>query len=392
MNELDRERRLLLLRCMVTGNGIRDCAVIVQCDPGTVQRHLRIFGEAFKALHDELVRGLVCKRLELDEVWAFVYGKSRNKKRFSDKAPRWAGDYFTWTALDPDTKLLVSWHVSKRRWREALRFLFDLRSRVVGRVLITTDALPVYKRAIAFTFGADADHVRIEKVLRSRWNRETGDRQVIVVSITKKLEKGDETVDLGPASTSHNERHNGTIRNFISRFHRYTYGFSKKLDNHIYAHAIYSAYYNFVKKHRSLGELTPAIQAQITKKIWTFDDLLDYVDAYWVRRAEGQPSLASTLDHEQFVPLQPGVGDATAAFFVCHDTAKDTAKVHAGPCRNCRFGIGRGGGGLTSTWYAFGDQTRAEAAAEKLAPEDHSVCAICITREYRKRSRLFTRG
>ena len=165
VNELSREKQSLLLRCMVRGCGVLDSADIVECDPGTVLRYLAVFGEALAAAHDRLVRGFRCKRVEVDELWSYVYGKDRNRATWVAGAPEWAGDYFTWTAIDPDTKLFITRYTSKRTLKDARTVMFDLRSRLIGRVLITTDALRLYKRAIAFTFGDDADHVVIEKVL-----------------------------------------------------------------------------------------------------------------------------------------------------------------------------------------------------------------------------------
>ena len=384
MNELSRAKKELLLRCMVRGNGVHDCAEIVDIDPGTVQRYLRIFGEALLAMHHRLISGLRVRRLELDEIWSYVYGKSYNRHSFGPTAPDWAGDIFTWTALDPDSKLLVAYHVSRRSLKQAKIFLFDVRSKVDGPLLITTDALRLYKRAINFTFGSDAQHVVIEKVLESKWNRETGDRQVTVVQMVKKPQSSAE-VDLNLASTSHNERHNGTIRNFISRFQRLTYGFSKKVESHVYAHAIYATYYNFRKKHRSLGQGTPAMKAGLSDHVWSFADFIDEVDRYWAsKKFTGIPDQNISAG-EVLEAMKPGTCREDHNFFVCLNTLQDTALIHVGSCRNCRFGLGRGGSGEYSRWYSFELQEDAEKSAEILAPGENGVCSICIKRQYRTR-------
>ncbi len=336
-------------------------------------------------MHHNKVIKLEPTRLEIDEIWGYVYGKTRNRAKFSKEAPRFAGDYFTWTALDPDSKLLVSYYVSRRTLKHAHWFLADVRYRVRGAPLITSDALPQYKRAVAHVFP-DSFHVVIHKVLKSVWDRETGDRQVKVISFTKTCSKPNAPFDF--ATTSYNERHNGTIRNFLSRFTRLSYCFSKDVDNHFYAHAIYAAYYNFVKDHRSLGYSTPAMVAGVTTKQWTFDDLLDEVDAFWAK-AEPAPATkpVQVVDGQTLVPLAQGVASPTHGFFVCNDTIANKAKVHAGSCRNCQYGIGRGGSGKTNRWYAFTTQADAQSAADDLAPDHASVCSICVRGFYRIRRR-----
>jgi hypothetical protein len=201
-----------------------------------------------------------------------------------------------------------------------------------------------------------------------------------------KIPQKSAAVDLALASTSRNERHNGTVRNFISRFQRFTYGFSKDLDNHRFAHAIYAFWYNFRKQHRSLRYDTPAMRAGIADHIWTWDEILDEVDRYWAD-VNGVPQPEPpVLDGTILTPMEPGTRELDSEFFVCHDTVGNTAKVHAGYCRNCRYGLGRGGSGKVNRWYHFHDRSTAEAAAALLAPDDHSVCSICIKRQYRTRT------
>ncbi|HEY3815369.1 MAG TPA: hypothetical protein VGL66_19280 [Caulobacteraceae bacterium] len=385
MNVLSRFKQRLLLKCFVKGNGILDAAEFIECDPETVLRYLKRFGIALWAAHDRLVTGLSVERIEADEVWSFVYGKSRNRKRFKPGAPKGAGDIFTWTALDPDSKLIAAWHVSPRTRTNALRFMTDLRSRLVSKVMITTDALSLYKNAIANAFGSDADHVIIHKVLKSRWDRETGDKHVVVVEMTKEVQHG-ALVDVSAASTSHNERHNGTMRNAIGRLQRYSYGFSKKRESHVWAQAIYFFWYNFRKAHRSLRHTTPAMEAGIADRVWEWDDFLDETDRYWRELEERTPPPTPTLNGIALVPIDRDVARPDCEFFVCEDTKVGKAKVHMGHCRNCRWGLGRGGKGVFNKWYAFPDRVTAEAAAAVLAPDGNGTCSMCIKRKYRTRS------
>lgn len=385
MNRLAPEKQSLLLRCLTRGSGVRDCASIVECDPGTVVTYLRRFGTALRHVHESRVVRLRSTRIEVDEIWSYVYGKDRNRHRFDPKAPSWAGDYFTWTALDPDSKLLIALHVSKRTRQDCLTFLSDVRNRVSGAPLITTDSYPAYKRAVAEVFGSDVKHVRLKKEFKSVWDRETGDRQVRVTLMEKVPQRSNISErDIALASTSHNERHNASIRNYVSRFQRQTYGFSKTVENHRHSQDIYAAYYNFVKEHRSLGSETPAMRAGVADRLWSFNDLIAEVSTYWAKQVEPLPDQGHCAANE-LQALPPREAAEHLSYFVCYDTLGQTAKVHAGSCCNCRHGLGRGGSGATNRWYGFDDVDGARRAAAALAPGDDTDCAICIRKSYRTR-------
>ena len=287
MNVLDRDRQRLILKLMCSHSGINDIVRVTECSPNTVRRQLARMGEALTAAHDRLVRGISPTRLELDELWEFVYTKRDKNLAKRDKnaklgprkrrPPTDRGEYYTWTALDPDSKLLVSYHTGDRSSVTALAFMNDLNLRVTGRPLISTDGYSAYTDTIQRSFGADVDHVVMQKEIKTWRNPETGDRGSVLVEL-KKVPQNQSRVDLSLASTSKVERMNATIRNFNSRFTRQSYRFSKKLENHLHALSIGFMYYNFARSHGGFKgqerHYSPAMKAGLTNKLWTFDDCL----------------------------------------------------------------------------------------------------------------------
>lgn len=292
------------------------------------------------------------------------------------------GAFFTWTALDPDSKLLISYHTGDRGFDTGLEFFKDLRSRVSGKPMITTDAYHAYPDLIERTFG-DAPHVMLHKEIKSWRDPKTGETGNKLISIRKEVRRYSK-VDLRLASTSHVERMNATIRNFNTRFTRQTYKFSKRFANHLHAIAIGTFYYNFSRSHGGFkGEFrhfTPAMKAGLTDKPWTYEDMLAEVDTYWAKRIVRAP--LTLAPGPNYVPL--AVGETSPLpYFVMHSEGKREAKVHKGTCRNCQQGMGRTNGGAgRNKWYAFQTQGEAERCAKALASLAHSVCSICIVGKY----------
>jgi IS1 family transposase len=288
-------------------------------------------------------------------------------------------------ALDPDSKLLISWQVGNRDEKTGLSFLADLNSRVEDRVLITTDGFPLYKDAIKKIFGTMAEHVVVQKNIESWRNPETGERGTRVIEFTK-VPQTRGPIDLALASTSLVERLNASIRNFSSRFTRQTFKFSKKLSNHVHAQAIFVMYYNFVRQHDGLKgaerHWTPAMKAGRSNRIWSYDDLLNEVDDYWRHKAM-QPTLR-VASPRQYTPLAAGES-SSLPYFVMYSPIKREAKVHKGHCGNCRQGVGRKASRAGSNeWYAFETEREARRCAEALAPVEHSVCSLCVKGTYVK--------
>lgn len=397
LNKLDSFTRKMILVQMCRNGGIADVAEAITelrkaqgakhpcLSPNTVRRYVVEFGTAFTALHDRLVRGVPAAKLQIDEMWAPVYAKNARRIAADSKtAPPLdqVGGFWTWLAMDPDTKLIVGWHVGRRGFDDAVTFTTDVASRVVGRPLISTDAHVVYPFAIQQAFGTDADHVLLKKVIEGWYDNKSGDYHQRIKSF-EKVPLNQTKADVALASTSMVERLNGSVRNYVSRCNRRTYRFSKKLPNHINSHAIFAAYYNFVKPHGGLGRdrhSTPAMKAGVTDRVWGYDDLIAEVDRFCERRAV-RAKLAA-VPKPQYVPLAAGEA-SPLPYFVLFSPRKNEAKVHKGSCKMCRQGMGRREKRLgPNQWYAFQTEQAAKQCAETLAPMQHSVCSICVVGHY----------
>jgi IS1 family transposase len=337
-----------------------------------------------------LVRGLGTTVIQADELWSYVYAKElANVKEGSLKAPPpdQLGEFYTWTALDPESKLFISWNTGDRTAETGHVMMADLASRVTQRVLITTDSWAAYLDVIQRSFGTDADHVVLKKkTAGGSFDRNTGNKVVPKIFGISKRAQGGAIVDLKVASTSLIERHNSTIRNFMSRYGRQTYRFSKKLENHNHAFSIFVMFYNFVRSHGAwikrgspYKNWTPAMKAGLTTKIWTNDDLLDEVDNYW--RAQSLQPVFQVVPTQKYVPLPAGMS-SSRTYFVMFSPKKHETKVHKGICRNCRHGVGRKDGVGTNQWFDFDTVDAAKRCARELAPLQFSECAICIKGKY----------
>lgn len=269
MNRLNIEQQKRVVAALVEGNGLRATARLTGIARMTVEKILRDLGAACHKLHDETVRNLTCKRIECDEIWSFVYAKAKNVPE--DLRDTFGyGDVWTWTAIDADSKLIVSWHVGTRDAVAATMFMEDVAARIRNRVQITTDGHRAYLSAVESAFGDNADYAMLVKIYGAA-QEETRYSPAQCIGIDMKKISGNPNMDL--VSTSYVERQNLTMRMHMRRFTRLTNGHSKKLENHMHAIAIHFAYYNFVKVHMSLRS-TPAMEAGITNRLWEIEDLL----------------------------------------------------------------------------------------------------------------------
>ncbi len=237
----------------------------------TVVKLLADVGDACDEYQSANLRGLHCYRLQLDEVWSFCYAKERTlKPEQRGRCDR--GDMWTWTALDPDTKLMVSWRLGKRTKYDADHFIADLSTRVSNKyVQITTDGFGAYVDPIE-RFFPHGDHGSEVKVY-GRPTFDAADTKYSPSFVTEVVRRPIYGFpDPAYITTAHVERNNLTMRMHMRRFTRLTNAFSKKAQNHGRALALHFMYYNFVKRHAAV-KTTPAIAAGVTDRIWTLHDL-----------------------------------------------------------------------------------------------------------------------
>jgi IS1 family transposase len=271
MNRLSIQERAKIIGCLVEGSSVRSTCRMTGADKKTVLRLLASVGAACKAYHDKYVRTVPSKRVQCDEIWSFCYAKEKNVPE-DVKGVFGYGDIWTWTGIDADSKLIVSYMIGQRTAEDALRFMDDLRSRLANRVQLTTDGLRAYLTAVAETFGADVDFAILHKLYTTSGTHANGMRYSPgeCCGIRRRRIVGN------PArkdiSTSYVERQNLTMRMSMRRFTRLTNAFSKKLENHIHALAIYFMHYNFGRIHQTL-RVTPAMEAGLTDHVWSLQEI-----------------------------------------------------------------------------------------------------------------------
>jgi len=242
----------------------------------TVTKLLVDAGAACEAFHDKTVRNVAAKRVQCDEIWSFVGSKARNTS-FAKKQSGEAGDVWTWTALDADTKLIVNWTVGDRSGAAAKMFMHGVAERLSGRTQITTDGHKAYLLAVDSAFGADVDYAMLDKIYGESPDRGPARRYSPALCIGAKKTVIEGRPDPDHISTSHVERQNLTMRMSMRRFTRLTNGFSKKVENHLDALALYFVYYNFCRIHKTL-RVTPAMAAGITDELMDMSHIVRLID------------------------------------------------------------------------------------------------------------------
>lgn len=258
---------------------MRSISRVVDVSYPAIDKLLQDAGEACAEFHYQTVRGVAAKRIQCDEIWSFVHAKEKNVKS-AKAAPHGAGDVWTWTALDADSKLIVSWFVGGRGSDSALAFMDDLRQRLANRVQLTTDGHTAYPPAIAESFGPDVDYAQLVKLYGApSVSREAARRYSPTDCIGTRKHKITGDPDRKHVSTSYVERSNLSMRMGMRRFTRLTNAFSKRMENHCNALALYFVFYNFVRQHGSLKKQTPAMIAGLSDRRWEMSDIVALVDA-----------------------------------------------------------------------------------------------------------------
>ncbi|MEQ9635832.1 MAG: IS1 family transposase [Devosia marina] len=279
MNRLSSEARAQILHMLCEGNSIRATTRLTGASKNTVTKLLVDAGAACQAYHDEHVRDLGSRRIQCDEIWSFTYSKQKNVAT-AKAAPEGAGDTWTWTAIDADTKLAVSWLVGGRDAEYAIAFMDDVAARLSHRVQITTDGHRAYLDAVEGAFGGDVDYAQIIKIYGQAPEGQRRYSPPVCIGAVKGRVEGNPN----PAhvSTSYVERQNLTMRMHSRRFTRLTNAFSKKVENHAHAVALHFMYYNFVRIHKTL-RVTPAMAAGVTDRLWEMADIVAVLER-WEQR------------------------------------------------------------------------------------------------------------
>src|SRR5688572_946043 len=278
MRKLPSTDRARILHLLCEGMSIRAISRLTGASKNTVAKLLVDAGQACMAYHDQFVRRVKASRVQVDEIWTFTYAKQKNVAA-AKAAPDGAGDTWTWTALDADSKLMVSYLVGCRDADCALDFMHDLRSRLANRVQLTTDGLVTYLTAVEDAFGDDVDYAQLVKIYgEPRFGTGPERRYSPGECCATKKHRVTGSPDPSQVCTSFVERNNLTMRMHMRRFTRLTNAFSKKIENHAYAVALHMMYYNFVRIHKTL-RVTPAMAAGVTETLWDIADIVKLVEA-----------------------------------------------------------------------------------------------------------------
>lgn len=277
MNKLTTERRVAVVRCLVEGNSIRSTVRITGVAKNTVTKLLVDLGKVCSEYQDKTLRDLKCKRVQCDEIWSFVGCKEKNVPE-EKRAEFGIGDVWTWTALDPDTKLMLAWWIGRRNVESAYEFMGEVMERLANRVQLTTDGHRAYLNAVRDAFQGDIDYAMLVK-LYGNDPQGQGHRSyspTACIGAKKVTITGEPNVEY--VSTSFVERSNLTMRMNMRRFTRLTNAFSKKLENHSCAISLHFMYYNFSRVHQTL-KTTPAVAAGIADHVWTLEEIINLLDS-----------------------------------------------------------------------------------------------------------------
>ena len=274
MNKLPLEKRVQILNMMVEGSSMRAISRVADVSINTVTKLLIDAGLACARFHDEAVHDVKAQRIQCDEIWSFCYAKAKNVPT-AKAAPEWAGDVWTWTALDSDSKLIVSYLVGGRDADYANAFMQDVATRLANRVQLTTDGHAPYLKAVEGAFGADVDFAQLVKLYGTAPDAEKRYSPPVCVGARKERFTGNP--DKRHISTSHVERSNLSFRMHMRRYTRLTNAHSKKFENHCHMVALYTVWYHFVRTHSSV-RMPPAMAAGVAKSPLDMADIVKLID------------------------------------------------------------------------------------------------------------------
>lgn len=275
MNKLDTPTRVQILNMMCEGVSMRAISRMVGVSTNTIDKLLVDAGLACAQHHDGAIRNVTVKRVQCDEIWSFVYAKAKNVAK-AKAAPDAAGDVWTWTALDSDSKLIISYLIGGRNATYARAFMDDLEERVANRIQLSTDGHGAYYEAVGGAFGSRVDYGQLVKIYGEGPKTEARYSPANCIGAIKKARIGHPKEQ--HISTSHVERSNLSMRMHMRRFTRLTNAHSKKFANHCHMVALYTTWYNFVRINSAV-KVSPAMAAKLSDRLWEMSDIVALIDA-----------------------------------------------------------------------------------------------------------------
>ena len=275
MNRMNTARRTQVIRCLIEGCSINSTVRMSGVAKHTILKLLVEIGPVCAEFLDATMHNLKCERIQVDEIWQFVGAKQKNVKPHHFEDGGYAGDVWTWTAIDADTKLIPCFMLGQRDAGAARDFMEDLASRLANRIQLTSDGLKVYIKAVQDAFGGEIDYAMLVKVYGIDPQGEKRYSPAICTSCESRPITGNP--DPIHINTSYVERQNLTMRMSMRRFTRLTNAFSKKLENHAAMAALYFMWYNFGRVHQTL-KTTPAVKAGIADHAWTVEEIVGLLE------------------------------------------------------------------------------------------------------------------
>jgi IS1 family transposase len=293
MNKLPVKARAQMLNMLCEGASMRSVSRLADVSINTVAKLLIDAGNFCAAFHDDNVQGVKAKRIQCDEIWSFTYAKQKNVATAKRQDLAY-GDTWTWTGIEADTKLIVSWLVGGRDGTYAIAFMDDLRARLSNRVQLTTDGHKAYLEAVEGAFGGDVDYAVLHKIYGASPESGKGKYSPAECIGTQKHRIEGEP-DPKHVSTSYIERSNLTMRMHNRRFTRLTNAFSKKFESHVHMVAIWTVWYNWIRIHKSL-KVTPAMEANLTDRLWAWEEIVTMMDE--IAPKPGRPKVYKKRDEQ----------------------------------------------------------------------------------------------
>jgi IS1 family transposase len=275
MYKISVDKRVAVISALVEGCSIRSTVRLTGVAKGTILRLLTEIGTACTEYQDKAIRNVPAKRVQVDEIWSFVGAKQKNVKPHHFDDGGFAGDVWTFTAIEAQSKLVIGWMAGARDAGCATAFLQDVESRLANRVQLTTDGHKMYLTAVADAFGSGVDFAQLVKVYGNNPEGQTRYSPALCLGTKRMAIVGDPDQD--HVSTSYVERQNLNMRMGMRRFTRLTNAFSKSIENHIHMLSIFHMYHNFCRVHQTL-RVTPAMEAGLSSHVWSIREMVRLAD------------------------------------------------------------------------------------------------------------------